>query len=116
MTGQGPSFNEYEYQIKMRLKFLLALLIITGPGMSQTIGNYQSGFSKNGSEFSFTTTNGTVKIEVCTPRMFRVRASWDRQFENNEPWMVVKYDWDPVNVTTTQSTKFFTIQTSSLKI
>ena len=59
---------------------------------------------------------GTVKIEFCTPEMFRVRRSRDNSFEANEPWMVVKYNWNNVQVKETQADGKIVLTTSALRI
>ncbi len=99
-------------KIKTGLFFLLSAQIC----FCQNIGNYKSGFQKKGNEYSLITTNGAMKIEFCTSQMFRVRASWNKTFEKNEPWMVVQYDWGSVAVSSSESRDFFTLQTSALKI
>ncbi|MGB8190367.1 MAG: TIM-barrel domain-containing protein [Chitinophagaceae bacterium] len=100
----------------MKYRLLLLLTCFIQISRAQDIGSYRSGFQKKGNEYSFTTSNGIMKIEFCTPDMFRVRTTWNKQFEENEPWMVVKYNWAPVTVTSSETKDFFLLSTSSLKI
>lgn len=82
----------------------------------QGIGDYRSGFSKTGNLFSFTNQHGKTLIGFCTPAMFRVRSSWTGRFEDNEPWMVVKYDWEPVSVTARENKDHFLLSTAEIKV
>jgi len=111
-----PGTNSALILAGMRLGILFVVMLFAKAVLAQSIGNYKSGFQKKGNEYSLTTTNGIVRIEFCTSRMFRVRMSWNKNFEGNEPWMVVKYDWQPVAVSSTESKQFFLLQTSDLAV
>ncbi len=102
--------------MKKILVFLLSFLVFVVNILAQNIGNYTSGFSKNGNTFSFNTTKGKVKITFCTPGMYRIQTSWGKGFEADEPWMVVKYDWDNFPVNQTEDTQSFIFETSELKV
>jgi alpha-glucosidase (family GH31 glycosyl hydrolase) len=100
-----------------RTYLLLLLFCICSLALSaQPTGNYRSGFKKEGNRFFFTNTNSKVIIEFCTPSMFRVRSSWNEIFADNEPWMVVQYQFQPVTVTATQTNTWFKLVTSQLTI
>ena len=66
--------------------------------------------------FNYKTSEGTVKVEFCTPDMFRVRRSRDNSFEPNENWMVVKYDWPSVQVRESEENGKTVLTTSAIKI
>lgn len=66
--------------------------------------------------FNFSAAGKEMRVEFCTPSMFRVRVSWNKNFEAPEPWMVVKYDWQPVNVTTKDSKDVLQLSTSQLVV
>ncbi|RZL39158.1 MAG: DUF4968 domain-containing protein, partial [Pedobacter sp.] len=66
----------------LSIAFLFVFSVITVN--AQNIGNYKSSYKKQGNVLSFLTTNGEVKIEFCTPEIFRVRASWNSKFEAPE--------------------------------
>jgi len=83
---------------------------------AQQLGNYKSGFKKEGNIISFLTTAGTVKIEFCTPEVFRLRASWDGKFEAEEKLMVNNYNWPPVEPQTSDKKDHFLLTTKKLKI
>jgi hypothetical protein len=52
-----------------------------------------TAMKRQGNVFYFSGAGGDTRIEFCTSSMFRVRTSWTKVFEPNEPWMVVKYEW-----------------------
>lgn len=80
------------------------------------VGDYQSGFSQEGNNFSFTTANASVRLEFCTPDMVRIRTSWDGNFAEPEPWMVVQYEWPEVAVEASEEDNHFLLETDELKI
>ncbi|HLR36876.1 MAG TPA: TIM-barrel domain-containing protein [Chitinophagaceae bacterium] len=80
------------------------------------IGQYEGDFSKSKNEISFSATNAKVKLNFCTPAMFRVRVSWDGHFNEAEHWMVTKYQWNPVDIQTVNQEDDLQIRTTDLKI
>jgi alpha-glucosidase len=101
----------------MRRIFTIALLffipLLAG---AQGLGNYQTAFKREGNTFSFSTTKGKVKIDLCGPAVFRVRASWDGKFEAEEHLMVTRYQWDEVAVTLRDLSDHLLISTVQLNI
>lgn len=95
---------------------LIALFVFIISNAQQPIGNYQSSFRKQGNIFFLSNSNADVAIEFCTPGMFRVRNSWSRKFETDEPWMVVKYKWDAVPVTSVDKKDHFLLTTAELQL
>lgn len=81
----------------------------------QTPGSYKS-YKRNGNEILFSASVGGLKIQFSTASMFRVRTSWNKNFEPDEPWMVVKYDWPPVSLNVVEQNNFIQLQTSQLSI
>jgi len=100
----------------LRTLLLGATLSISLYGMGQSSKPGSSSIQKNKNEFLFTGSTNKLKIEFCTSSMFRVRYSWDNRFEENEHWMVTKYDWPAVEVASTENKDFYTLQTSQLKL
>lgn len=101
----------------MLKKYLaFAFLFISFTASSQTIGNYKSGFKKDGNAISFLTTNGEVKLDFCTPEMFRIRSTWNGKYEANENLMVIKYSWPNVTAKVEEKKDQFTISTAKLLI
>ena len=99
--------------------YLLTFIILSFnlEAIAQTgIGNYQSGFKQEGNIIYFSNENADVQLEFCMPEILRIRSSWDRNFEANEPYMVNKYDWPNVNITTKEETNQFNISTEKLDI
>jgi len=97
-------------------KTLLAFSMLTAAANAQNAGNYSSGFKRQGNEISFSTNAADVKIEFCTPGMFRVRTSWSRQFEANENLMVANYNWPQVQLSSTENTDHFLLQSEKLNV
>lgn len=80
------------------------------------IGRYRSGFKVTGNEVNFRAENANVRLSFCTSSMFRVQISWKRKFDNNEHWMVTKYQWPKVHFTTRENNKRFLIKTKKLNV
>jgi alpha-glucosidase (family GH31 glycosyl hydrolase) len=76
----------------------------------------QRSWTRNGNVVSLSSQGKDLKIEFCTPTMFRVRTSWNKLFEAAEPWMVVKYDWSPVPLTITGQKDFLLLKTAALTV
>lgn len=93
----------------------LLLLTSTITWCQQGMGILKN-FTSSGNSYNFSNTSGTVSIEFCTASIFRIRYSWSGSFEKNEPWMVVKYTWPKVNVTSTDSKDFILLKTTSLQV
>lgn len=100
--------------IKNTLAFLVMLLFTISVTKAQTIGDYKGGFKKQGNLVLFTTTNGQVRLEFCTPGVFRLRNSWDGKFEVNENLMVVNYKWADVAVKVVDKKDHFLLTTAEL--
>ncbi|MDB5263005.1 MAG: glycoside hydrolase family 31, partial [Adhaeribacter sp.] len=101
--------------LKAFLILLISLPTITLMGQTP-VGNYQSGFLRQGNELFFSTTQADVRIDFCTPEMFRVRTSWTREFAENEPYMVVKYRWATVPIQVAEQRDHFQVNTPKLNI
>jgi alpha-glucosidase len=75
-----------------------------------------TGYSRKGNELSFTLPQKQLKIGFCTPGMFRVRTSWNHQYEANENWMVVQYEFAPVTLNVADKKDYYLLQTSELSV
>lgn len=71
-------------------------------------------YRTEGNDIWIDSPEGNVKIEFCTPDMFRVRCSPNTDFPENEEWMVRKYTFDPVKFTIQDQKDFFLIETDQL--
>ncbi|MEJ5995703.1 TIM-barrel domain-containing protein [Pedobacter sp. Du54] len=99
------------------LKFLsITFILVLGSFFSnaQTIGSITAGYKKQGNTLSFLTTNGAVKLEICSPEIFRVRASWNGKFEPDENLMVSNYNWPLVNAKLEDNKEYFLLTTTKL--
>ena len=72
--------------MKKLLALLLSLVISTAFAQE-----------RKGNEVVYTSPQGDLRIQMCNEQMFRVTKSNTHQFVADEPWMVVKYDFAPVD-------------------
>lgn len=103
---------------KVFQSFLLFLLVALSASLAaQTaIGNYRSGFRQAGNTFFFSYRNADLRLELCNAGLFRLRTSWSRNFPENEPWMVVRYNWPEVAVEASENGDHFLLRTPELYI
>ena len=95
--------------------FILFIFFSIATCAQQSIGDFNK-INSSGNSFYFSNTAGDVAIEFCTPSMFRLRYNWNRTFEKNEPWMVVKYDFPKVDVSKTENKEYILLRTSLLQV
>src|SRR5476651_376330 len=100
------------------ISFILAItLLIAVKANGRTgIGSNRSGYKRQGNTLTFSNTSGDVRLEFCSPTMFRVRASWTRQFEADEHLMQENYNWPAVPLTVSQDVASFTIKSGKLRV
>lgn len=91
--------------------FFLLVFISTNAAFAQ-----KKSFSRSGNEFRFVSAAKDMVIEFCSPTMFRVRSNGKAPMEAAEPWMVVQYNWPPVDVRTTETKTFVQLKTGALNI
>lgn len=84
--------------------------------MSFSSSAQQKTFTQTANGFLFSAKDKSLKIEFCTPTMFRVRSTTNGAFEADEHWMVIKYDWPPVTINTTETKDAVRLQTASLTV
>lgn len=97
----------------MHARFQLITLVLL---ISSICSAQNNQFKKQGNEITIQNAATTLKIEFCTASLFRVRASWNKQFEADEPWMVVKYNWPPVIIQGIQKPDYCLLQTDQLAV
>lgn len=95
--------------------FKLLSVIFFSMIFSSLSGKEKPVFSEN-NLITIKSESSVYRIELCTPSMFRVRMANNGVFEENEPWMVIKYDWSPVEYTLKGGKNTYTVQTSAIKI
>ena len=99
--------------------FALLLIACALPFLSMaqaTVGNVQSNLKRNLNTYLFSGEQADVQLEFCTPEMVRIRTSWTRSFQEDEPYMVSKYNWAPVNVETKEESAHYLLSTDQLDI
>ncbi|MEQ8474038.1 MAG: glycoside hydrolase family 31 protein [Marinoscillum sp.] len=101
-----------------RTLYLLAvnILFLTTVSGQQAVGNYISGFSAKGNTVEFSFENADVRVEFCNENIVRLRTSWERKFEDPEPYMVVKYDWPAVDFTSEETPDAFRVSTNEVSV
>lgn len=107
--------------LKAKKKFIVNLLIFSflfggGLASAQESKSTFKTLKRSVNEFTFQNTDGAVKIEFCTPRVFRVRYSWDGNFAANESYMVKKYQWSAIQLNQTVSKNNIIINSDSLRL
>ncbi len=103
-------------QMLRRILFITSLFFSVGIGAQTSIGNFKGILSEEGNVVTIQTDNATLKVEFCTSKILRFRSSWSSEFEANEPWMVVKYEWPKVNYTINESDTEIVLNTNSLTV
>ena len=97
----------------MRIKYLISAAIglaICANPMAQP------AYEVNGNEIIFSADSQCMRIQMCNDHMFRVTKSLDSSFRENETWMVVKYEFDPVAFSLSSAGDQIEIETSSMKV
>ncbi len=78
----------------MRSRILLASLL--GLALCGAV-RAQAGYEIDGNNVFFRSPRGDLRVQLCNGNMFRVTKSADSSFPEDEAWMVVRYDFDPVD-------------------
>ncbi|NII25284.1 DUF4968 domain-containing protein [Pseudoflavitalea sp. X16] len=100
-----------------RILLLLATPLIVLSSFAGTgVGNIKGSFTRKNNTFLFSATQADLQLEFCTPGMVRIRSSWTRNLEANEPWMVVQYQWPAVNVQVKTMPECFLFTTAQLQV
>ena len=76
----------------MKKIFLLAMACM---GMAMSL--IAQDFTQSANEVVFLSEEGSLRVQLCTDCMIRVTKSADATFPQDEPWMVVKYDFSGVD-------------------
>jgi len=80
------------------------------------IGDYVEPYQVDKNTITFKCANATVKIEVCTEDILRVRMSKSGVFLPDEPWVVIKYDWPKSNFTVKDRGAYVDIATQCITV
>ncbi|MBP5171323.1 MAG: DUF4968 domain-containing protein, partial [Bacteroidales bacterium] len=68
--------------------------------------------SVKGNEVVYHSASGDLRLQVCNERMIRITKSTGTEFPADEPWMVIKYDFEPVDFQVEGST----LKTAAMQI
>ncbi|MHC4389645.1 MAG: hypothetical protein ACYSX1_13710, partial [Planctomycetota bacterium] len=80
------------------------------------IGDYVGPCNVDRNTITFKCTNATVKVEVCTEDILRIRMSPADTFRPNEPWVVIAYDWPQSLFTVKDRGSYMDIATQCLTV
>ncbi|MDR3219994.1 MAG: DUF4968 domain-containing protein [Dysgonamonadaceae bacterium] len=72
--------------------------------------------SRNGNHIAISVPGEEIRLEFCSPALFRIRRSQDKVFKENEQWMVRQYTFSPVELKTDDRPDVLYIETSDLHI
>ncbi len=78
------------------------------------LGDYRGPLQRDGNIVTFNCTNGTLKVEVCTEDVLRIRARRSGRFKPNEPYVVIKYDWPEALFTVADRGNYIDIATQCI--
>src|ERR1035437_5903997 len=73
-------------------------------------------YTKSKNIVDFQCTNASVRIELCTSDIFRIRMSHDGKFKPDEQYVVIRYDWPATLFTISDEGEFIGIKTERMLI
>src|SRR5690606_12145619 len=107
------NYQTFRKQYKIFILFLLYPLL----GVSQqNAGSFKQILSENNNIINLEAKNSFIRIEFCTPKLVRFRFSNTKKFEENEPWMVSRYNWENVSFSKEEHGESLTYTTNKLKV
>ena len=97
--------------------FYISIVLCSVAVEAQTgLGDFKSIASEGGNTITLNTTEATVKVEFITNSTVRIRTAWDGKFEENEPWMVIRYDWPKVSFTKMENDTLINYITDNIQV
>jgi len=94
----------------------LVVLLSVGAVAQWTAPNPVVSFEQQKDVVQFRMKTGTLKLEVCSPSIIRVRYSATSEIPSEPQYVVIKKDWAPANWQLASTDKDVTITTAALKI
>ena len=94
--------------------YILSILLLGGTS-SLWAGSFVLKHKKK-NECVWTNGERSVRLQLCSPDMVRFTKSRSLSFEENEPWMVVNYQWERVSYSLTENESDYRIKTDSLEV
>ena len=95
--------------MKYLLSLILSLLCIDNMYAAIT-------WTAEGNQLLIKSDEGTMRVQLCTPDLFRVTKSTTDKFRADEAWMVVKYDFEPVSCEVQETREGISVMTSALTL
>jgi len=103
--------------MNMKLRQLLAAFIVWVPFLLPArSAQAQSRISRQGNVISLSNAGKQLRLEFCTPQMVRIRTSNTNTFLPDEPWMVVKYQWEAVPLQASTNAAAYVITTAAIRV
>lgn len=104
----------------IKIIIILALIILVKEqsysGSWESIGNFAS-YEQKGNIITFSCEkNIVIRLEVCSPGMFRVRLSPKGKFTDKPEYIVVKHNWPDINYTVVDEKDRIVIKTDKITI
>lgn len=103
----------------MRFMRFILLLLIACPFFikaQSNIGSVKSITKQSANIYLLSAEHADVLLQFAKPEMVRIRTSWDRKFEDDEPYIVIKNNWGPLEVTLKEENDHYLLKTNQLKI
>lgn len=95
-------------------KHVLSLIAVMVMGVSSAWAD--TTWKTNGNELLINSGESAMRVQFCTPDMFRVTKSTTAEFCPNEEWMVVNYDFAPVAYEVRETRQGLSVMTSELTL
>ncbi len=96
--------------------YISALLFCVTAHAQIGLGSFKSINSEEENTITLSTTEATVKVEFITSSIVRIRMSRNGKFEEDESWMVIKYDWPKVSFTKEEDKNYLHFATDKIKV
>ncbi|MFD1258600.1 glycoside hydrolase family 31 protein [Mucilaginibacter terrae] len=98
------------------MKRFYRLLVLSIAALSGAHAQTVKGLVKDGSNYVFKVKGESVKLQFCSPTMFRLRMSQGGKFEADEFLMQESYSWPNVAVKAASTKTGVTLSTASIKV
>lgn len=79
-------------------------------------GAKSSSAQQNGNIINIPSIQHSIRIEICTPGMVRIRMANMNRFESDENYMVQRYQWPEVNYRFSETDEEYHIETELLNV
>jgi len=99
-----------------KILYLITLITFQLSISQENLGDFKNMTHLEDNKILINTTKGEVHLEFCSDKMLRVRANWGSDFEVNENYMVIQYDWPKVDIKKIENQKEISLKTSQIEV